>query len=63
MTNETLDTTNKCLVAARGDGIIVMAPMRLMSKADAVMFAAWLLAISGKSLEDFETAYEAVCNT
>lgn len=58
-----IDTTNKFLVSARGDNVVLLKPVQIFSKEDAVLFAAWLLALSEASTERFEEVYEAVCNT
>lgn len=60
-----MDTTdNKQLVGSRGDMVVVLNPPRgPLSKDDALMFAAWLVVLAGKSLDEFREAFDAVCNT
>lgn len=59
-----IDTTNKFMVAAQGGSVrILRMPVAPLTRDEALMLAAWLVAMSMKSLADFELAYEAVCNT
>ena len=58
-----IDTTNKYLVALRGDYVAVMLPIRTakMTVDEAINLAAWLVALTDK--RKFEKTYEAVINT
>jgi hypothetical protein len=57
------DTANKHLVGLKGDQVVVMVPPRApLSREEAMMLAAWLLAISGIDLETFRQAFDAVSN-
>ena len=50
-----LDTMNRFMVASQGDGIRVMHPptrQDAMSKQDALVFAAWLVALADTSPEN-----------
>lgn len=53
-----MDTENKFMVSVTGGGVLVMNPPRgVISKEDALMFAAWLVALADHS-HDHE-AFEA----
>ena len=57
---------NKWLVGAQGDQIVIGLPMRAarMSKVDALLLAAWLVAMASTNVEeDFEPILNAVLNT
>jgi hypothetical protein len=59
-----IDTTNKYMVAARGDDVIVMMPSRQMTADEAMVFAAYLVAIASMhSSHPFSEYYDKVCNT
>lgn len=67
---EEIDTFNKFMVAAHGDGIILLngpRPGTLLSMQDALLLAAYLVALTESSekggRETFDKVYEAVCNT
>ncbi len=60
-----VDTMNKFLVSSQGQNIVVMNPMPLtrgLSHADALVFAAWIVAIAGGE-EAFLRALRAVEST
>lgn len=44
-----IDTSNYQLVGVRGGNIVVMAPRSEMSKAEALLHAAWLVALADDS--------------
>jgi hypothetical protein len=57
------DTTNKFLVAMRGDGLLApMRPVQLLRKSDALNLAAWLVAMADDN-DEFPALLEAVRNT
>lgn len=58
-----MDTTNKYIVGAAGKDIVIMNPPSRLSKEDALMFAAWIVALADMSGEQFEKALEAVWST
>ena len=60
-----IETTNKFLVSLTGDDrIVFLRPVPASINAeDALLLAAWLVAISGKSEEEFQAVYDAVCRT
>ena len=60
-----IDTTNRYLVAAKADGsvVIMFQPLRAMSKNDALLLAAWLVAIADPLGDDFKAVLEAVQST
>lgn len=63
---ETVEIANKQLVAAMGPNIGVMVPARSMATEDAVVHAAWLVAIAmcnGVTKEQFGRVLERVLNT
>lgn len=56
-----IDTTNKFFVAARGDGVLVMSPpVRAIDKQDALLLAAYLVAMSMATEEEFAAVLAAV---
>jgi hypothetical protein len=58
-----MDTFNKHMVGVHGDNIVIMNPPRMpMSKADALIFAAWIVTLADYSEDekDFRNALEAV---
>lgn len=56
-----IDTANKYLVGKRaGDIVILNPPRREMSKADALMFAAWIVALAEDKEGEFQTILDAV---
>jgi hypothetical protein len=62
-TDTVIDTTNKFMVGAQRNFVAVgRPPTGLITKDEAVLLAAWLLAMSGKSLAEFERAFGAVCD-
>ena len=63
---EPIETLNKFLVGVRGDEIVIMNPPRtLISKEDALLLAAYLVAMADTSEghEQFERVLEAVEST
>jgi hypothetical protein len=55
-----MDTFNKYGVSLTGGGIAILMPPRdVISKKDALMFAAWLVALAGGETE-FKKALDAV---
>ncbi len=56
---------NKWLVGAQGDQIVVGLPMRAawMSREDALLLAAWLVALASRSDDDFTKILNEVQNT
>lgn len=56
-----MDTTNKHLVGVQGDNIIILRPPRgPISKADALMIAAWIVTLADDDDTEFSKALEAV---
>ena len=55
---------NRHLVSVRGDNIIIMRPPSILTKADALEFAAWIVALADDSEDgkDFDQALEKVQN-
>lgn len=60
-----IDTFNKFGVGIRGDGaVVVLVPLRNgITKADAVLLAAWLLTLSGETEGEFIRVLNAVQGT
>lgn len=46
METESIDTSNEQLVGVRAGNIIVLSPMREMSKAQALRHAAWIVSLA-----------------
>lgn len=47
-----MDTANRFLVSVQGDDIIVMLPPVRMTRAEALTFAAWVVALADESDDD-----------
>jgi hypothetical protein len=61
---EPIDTTNKYMVGAQGANVIVMMPPRKMTAEEAMVFAAYLVAMASMhSTHPFSEYYDKVCNT
>lgn len=59
-----IDTANKFLVGAQGDSIVIGNSPRRMTAEDAMVFAAWIIAMASlKSKHPFSEYYDKVCNT
>jgi hypothetical protein len=59
-----IDTTNYQLVSVNGAGtVVVLAPQRTMTREQALLHAAWLVAICAPDHNEFERVYAAVLNT
>lgn len=59
-----INTFNKFMVASQGSEIVFLRllPTRI-SQEDALLLAAYLVAMSEKPYEEFQKVFEAVCNT
>lgn len=58
-----IDTMNKCFVAAKGNDVVFLQPVPpILSTADALLLAAWLVAITGED-EQFARVLAAVEST
>jgi hypothetical protein len=57
-----MDTFNKWMLGLQGDEILVLNPPRQLTKEEALIFAAWLVILAG-TMEEFNKAYEEVCNS
>lgn len=56
-----MDTFNKHMVGVQGENIVIMNPPRgPISKADALVFAAWIVTLADDDETGFEKALEAV---
>ena len=61
--SEEIDTFNKFMVAGNAGGTIIMNPPRTpMTKQEALLLAAWLVAMNDPGKEEFTTILNAVCN-
>ncbi len=59
-----MDTLNKHYVGVQGDNIVIMLPPPgPISKADALVFAAWIVTLADDDETGFPKALEAVRNT
>lgn len=59
-----IDTENKQFVASRGDHVLVMWPKRQMTPDEALIHAAWLVALAEPTASSsFADVLEAVRNT
>lgn len=59
---EEIDTDNQFMVGSQGTNIIVLRPPSVMTKEQAVRFAAWLVTLADDN-NQFDTVLEAVQNT
>jgi len=58
-----IETTNDFMVSVRGEQILIMAgPPRILTKAEALRLAAWLVALADDA-ETFPAVLAAVQNT
>lgn len=62
-----VDTKNSQFVGLQGENITVLRPLQIMTPEEALVHAAWLVAIAGpqteKGLDGFKEILEAVSNT
>lgn len=59
-----IDTTNKFMVGRKGEDVVLLNPPRgPISQDDAIMLAAWLVALSTDSSIEFGDALDAVSST
>jgi hypothetical protein len=59
---EDISTLNDCMVAVRGEGILIMRQLGYLDKETALRLAAWIVACTGEK-ERFDKIFEAVCST
>lgn len=62
---EQIDTTNKFMVGGGpSDKISIMSPCHgSISREDALLLAAWIVALADPGMEDFKKVFEAICST
>jgi hypothetical protein len=59
-----IDTANEFMVACQGDKVVIMNPPRgLLSQDEALVLAAWLVALSFAERSRFDEVLNAVENT
>jgi hypothetical protein len=59
-----IDITNKFLVGSGGGGVKIFNPPHQMTADEAMVFAAWIVAIASmNSSQPFQTFYDKVCAT
>ena len=59
-----IDTMNRFLVTLHGDNVVMMSPPRgPFSKADALLLAAWIVALAAAERDEFEAVLDAVEST
>jgi len=59
-----IDTTNKHMVSSLNGDIVIMRPPTRMSPDEAMVYAAWIVAMASMgSSHPFKTYYDKVCNT
>ncbi len=65
MSDENGDITNQQLVAIQGESIVVLALRAKMTKCEALVHAAWIVALADQSEEfaDFRAILKSVINT
>jgi len=62
--SDEIDVFNKFMVGGRGEAIVIMNPPRgEISKADALLLAAWLVALANDGEDQFAKIFDAVLNT
>jgi len=57
------DIGNKWLVGSNGDSIVILNPPSRLTKEEALVLAAWLVALADPAGEDFTEIMEAVAST
>lgn len=62
MAEESIETGNNQFVGVSGDTIVIGNPKRVMTKREAVLHAAWLVAMADEK-GDFPAVLKAVRNT
>ncbi len=61
---EVIDTGNYQMVAQQGDGrVVVLLPKQQMTRDEALLHAAWIVAICAPEHNEFERVLTAVMNT
>lgn len=60
--SDPIDTTNKFIVSAQGDDLLILRAVSRITQEDALNLAAYLVALSEQPLEKFIKVYKAVCN-
>jgi hypothetical protein len=60
--NEEIDTGNYRMVTTKGNSVIIMNPINIMSKKEALLFAAWLVVIAENEDNEFTKILTAVQN-
>lgn len=58
-----MDTTNKYFVGGNAAGIVILNPPRRLGQEDALIFAAWIVAMADPLGEKFAEALDAVTST
>lgn len=58
-----MDTTNSQMVSVRGEQIVVMRPLSVMSREEAVRHACWLLVLAGLDRSHVVQQIAAIENT
>jgi hypothetical protein len=60
--SDTINTTNKFLIAKRGDNVVFLRPLpQQLSEDDALLVAAYIVAMCSDD-ERFKAVLQAVCN-
>lgn len=59
---EETNTANQCLVGVQGETIVILRPVQRLTKAEALVFAAYLVAMADEDCE-FDRILEAVQST
>lgn len=61
-----IDTSNKYMVGVKGSDVVILNPPRVLTPADALLLAAWLVALAAPQADTehgFSDVLEAVQNT
>ena len=59
--SEEIDTMNRFGVGVQGDGVVIVMPPRgIISKDDAILLAAWLVALADPLEDRFEKVLHAI---
>lgn len=58
-----IDVTNKWIVGTASTGVVILCPPERLTPAEALVFAAYVVLLSGATNEEWEKVKQAVENT
>lgn len=63
MTDKEMDLFNRWMVGVNMDDIVIMMPPTRLTNDQALVFAAWIVALADPIGEKFKKTLDAICNT